>query len=283
MFRTLLCLTVIAVSFLGSGLCAEDGHRIKDIKPGMEVTVKVRIGERMESRETNGIFAFTMRDDFGGFVAGQTNKDITDLRFGLTYLVTGRAVADSQGNLDHIEVASWREAYPRKSGLYALIAVGLVIIIGGLLFLMVRHRTTEPQQWGYAEIVSGPDQGKLFPLKVKRVKVGRKQDPAKCVAVVLDKQVSREHGVLIRDGDTTYYEDTNSKWGSSVEGEDVKPGQRVSVPNGGIVRLGENTVIRVGITKGGADETSSIDETAEHQVPWAEVPTTTGPSTDAKG
>jgi len=247
--RTLRAFVVVLVCTLAvEGQAAEKPTRIKDLRPNAEATIKARVGQRVEAEEGPGAYVFTLRDDFGDMALGRTSRDIRGLRFGATYYVRGRLGENSHSGHPFLDVVAWRPAYGVPIS-YLIIPAG-VALAAALIVLLVtsrRVRAVVPATaWDQAEIVSGPDQGKLFSLRGPRVVVGRKQDPASAVSIVLDGHVSRQHGVLIRDRNATFYEDTNSRGGSWVHEQRVNPRQRVPLPPGALVRLGPHTVLRVG-------------------------------------
>jgi hypothetical protein len=227
--------------------------KIRDLRIGVEATVKARIGERRETAEKPGAYVFTLRDDFGGTILGRTSRDIRDLRFGATYYVQGKRVEDvtiGKTTERFFDAVAWRPAYPNAIPTsFVLVAVAAALAVALVAFLLFSRRVRTaalPPAWDQAEIIAGPDQGKLFMLRGSRVPVGRKQDPATTVCIVLDDHVSRQHGLLIRQENDTFYEDTNSTGGSWVDDLRVAPRQRVPVPPGARLRLGPYTVIRVG-------------------------------------
>jgi len=255
MTRRVLCSLVVALVCAGA-VVAQDAAkltRIRDLRFGVEATIKARIGERRETAEKPGTYVFTLRDDFGGMALGRTSRDIRDLRFGGTYYVQGRRAEDAlvgAHTQPFFDVVSWRPAYVSGMPLaYVLLPAGVAVAVALIVFLAMSRRVKGaalPAAWDQAEIIAGPDQGKLFMLRGARVPVGRKQDPATAISIVLDDHVSRQHGVLIREGNVTYYEDTNSTGGSWVDEQKVNPHHRVPVPPGARLRLGPYTVIRVG-------------------------------------
>jgi len=123
-----------------------------------------------------------------------------------------------------------------------------VLILGGVTIILRRRAAVEalPAPWGWAEVVSGDDQGKRFALRYDEVDVGREADPLTGVCIASDTSVSRQHGKIIRDSNgQVVYEDTGSRCGSWINEVEVPRGQRVPLPQGALLRLGPNTTIRV--------------------------------------
>ncbi len=135
-------------------------------------------------------------------------------------------------------------------------AIAVLLTLAGV-YVLIRRRTVEaalPEPWGYAEVLSGPDQGKVFALRYDEVPVGREGDPLTSV-VPTDPAVSRQHGRIIRTDSGVFYEHTQGRFGSWVNEQPVQQGQRVPLPQGALIRLGPNTVIRLMPAHAGAGET----------------------------
>lgn len=227
---------------------ATPNQNVADMRAGKAITLKARVGERVAARESPGTFVFTIRDDFGGMTLGETHHNVADMRFGATYLLSGIARRDPDSQQLVLDVESWQLAYGAPIGWYLLGAAVVVAGIGSILFLLARRvmesRPKEP--WEFVEVLSGPDQGLLIPLRENRILVGRKQDPLKEVCLPQDEHVSRKHGILSRQSGVVYFEDTDSRCGSFVNEQRVEPGRQVRVPPGALLRLGPHTVLRVG-------------------------------------
>lgn len=284
--RTLTWAALLLLCVACAGLGAALPTRIRDLKAARSAMIKARVGERVEAEEAPGVFVFTLRDDYGDTIKGRTSKDISGLRFGATYYLQGRRTAGAATGREYFEVASWRLTYgthvPRS---YFLVPVLLALLAAAVVYLVVSRRITliAPPAWGDAEIVSGPDQGKLFTLKGRRVVVGRQQNPERAVSVVLDNYVSRQHGVLLRKGGTIYYEDTFSAGGSWLDEQPVNAGTRVAVLPGALLRLGPHTVIRVGRAPSEDFETRAFDPADLGYTAESDTHSDTGRSADREG
>jgi hypothetical protein len=228
---------------------------------GQQVTVKGRTSSWVRSK---GEGVYLLRDDDGDTIyvritpEAKSTKD--SMIMGFTYYVTGTPEVDPVTNeLSLREVNRWR-AYPLVSP-WALVVVAVLLAAGiATVAIMVRRRQSAlPPAWGYAEVVSGPDQGQRFDLRGNRVVVGRGQDRLTAVSIVEDGQVSRDHGLVLREGDALCYEDTNSKNGSWVDGQQALPGQRVPLNRGSLLKVGPMTVIRFGPAGASTTETMVVD------------------------
>lgn len=244
-----MAVILVATATLLSQAHADPGQNIGDMRVGKLISVKARVGERFTARETPGTFVFTMRDDFGATTLAFTKKDISDLHFGATYIVTGVPKADPKNaKALYLEAASWEPAYSSSIG-PVLVAGGVlaVALVGGFAYFGLRLKQVKTKEpWDFAEILSGPDQGAVIPLRHNKIIVGRQQDPEKSISITHDTFVSREHGVLTHKNKKTYYQDTNSRAGSHVDEVQVEPGQEVVVMPGSLLRIGPHTIIRIG-------------------------------------
>jgi len=140
--------------------------------------------------------------------------------------------------------------------------LALILIVGVVVLRRKFRRITPGSTWGIAVIAAGADQGQQFSLRGERILIGRGQDPSTCITLERDTNISRNHGVLIRQGQTVYFEDTNSRNGSWVGEQRVTAGQRLPVVNGTLIRLGRTSVLRIQL--GNAD--ASMQTQAADQV-----------------
>jgi len=217
----------------------------RDPLPQLAV-VKGRVEETTQSQESAGVRLYSLRDEDGDVVTVRTDGDPPSP--GSALIVTGKPVTDSASGETYLEEQSRDPAYdpwdiPRK---LLPVLIGVIVII--VVWVMVRRRSAGglPEVWGYAETVSGPHQGKSFALRGADVIVGRGQDALLAVDLPLDASVSREHGRIVRDGEAVYYEDSGSTYGSWVNEQQMQGDQRVQLAPEALIRLGPNTVIRVG-------------------------------------
>jgi hypothetical protein len=286
-----LWLLGVVLAAASAGVCDKDTVKTVRIRnldshKGGKVTVKGRTGIIVEAEETAGVHVFTLRDDYGDLIHVRTTHEYPIM--GATYFITGTPRSDSASGVLYLEETSRKRAYPSVTNVtkvtkvmsggkvprWLLPVVTGVVAIGVIaVALMIRRRTVSarlPDAWGYAEIVSGPDQGKSFALRGAETIVGRAQDPNTAIAVVLDQHVSRMHGRIVRQGGEVYYEDANSRGGSWVNEEKVEPGQQVPLPAGALVRLGPSTVVRVGQPDSAA--VTRVEGDGESSK-WGEAPT----------
>jgi hypothetical protein len=96
-------------------------------------------------------------------------------------------------------------------------------------------------------IVSGVQDGMVFPLVRDRIAIGREEpawagDPeAELVlssAYASVTRISGPHAILYREGDRWYFQDARSSGGSSVNGNALVAGQPKVIRNGDVIELG---------------------------------------------
>lgn len=246
--RIMMASVVVMLTCTYCTMAGEKPIRIRELSglEGQQVTVKGRTGVRVEDEETPSQKVYTVRDDYGDQVYVRTKQDYPVM--GVTYLVTGTAGKDSKGNKLYIEEQSRTKAYPSVP--MWLVPLIVLVVAGGAgsVIAYVRRRGTTATlapAWGLAAVQAGPDQGKNFALRGDRVVVGRGQDPTSAVSFELDTNISRNHGVISRQGQTVYYEDSGSRNGSWIGTQQMTANQRVPITPGSLVRLGTSTVIRI--------------------------------------
>jgi hypothetical protein len=232
---------------------------------GQSVTIKGRTGHWVKPK---GEGVYLLRDDNGDTIyvriTPESKSSEQPLTMGFTYYVLGTPEADPvTGELWLKEMRRWR-AYPLVSpwALAALAAVVVLVVAGGIpavIIMVRRHRPSLQPAWGFAEVVSGPEQGQRFDLRSDRIVVGRGQDRLTAIGINEDEQVSREHGLVLREGDALYYQDTNSKNKSWVDEQLVSPGERVPLKPGSLLRLGPVTVVRFGTAGPSITETMVVE------------------------
>jgi pSer/pThr/pTyr-binding forkhead associated (FHA) protein len=106
---------------------------------------------------------------------------------------------------------------------------------------------------GQLVTVSGPLQGKTWPMMPGEIKIGR--DQAKNDIVIrldssgeLDTSVSRRHASILIEGETAYLVDQNSAAGTFINGHRANPGERIPLRSGDEVEIRSakvSTVLRV--------------------------------------
>lgn len=255
--RAAFCLVIIAIA--AAQVSARE-VRISELRnlTGQEATVRGRTGIIVEAEEKQGWKVFTLRDDYGDQVYVRSKADHPIM--GATWDITGRPEVDAATGTLYLTEVSRQRSYPPVGKMpgWLLPGVGGIVLLGvGVVGVMIRRRSLKGElapAWGYAEIVSGPDQGKNFALRGDEIVVGREQDPAKAVSIVLDQHVSRRHGKILKTGDDLFYEDCMSKCGSWVNEMQAEPGQQVLLATGSLLRLGPQTIIRIGLA-GNVNET----------------------------
>jgi hypothetical protein len=218
--------------------------RIRDLPTmtGQVVTVRGRTGQIMEQLQQPGIGVFSLRDDYGDTALVRLHGG-TYPEFGVTYLVTGTAAADTDHFYVDAEAAGVRPAYASMDPV-VIAAVAAIVIVGGgaILFVvrrwMKRSRSGLPEPWGYLNVVQGDESATRFYLRNEITEVGRGVDPDRgVVCFVKDDTVSRSHGKIIREGNSYFYQDTSSR-GSMVENRPVPHGERVTLRPGDVIDLG---------------------------------------------
>ncbi|MBW1669729.1 MAG: FHA domain-containing protein [Deltaproteobacteria bacterium] len=88
-------------------------------------------------------------------------------------------------------------------------------------------------------IVEGPDRGRSFRIKGQTVFIGR--SPANDIQM-RDKTISRQHLKIVRKGDKYFVEDLQSKNGTYVNGEQIRPGVEIEVNEGHPIVIGMSVI-----------------------------------------
>jgi pSer/pThr/pTyr-binding forkhead associated (FHA) protein len=106
-----------------------------------------------------------------------------------------------------------------------------------LLLTLLRPPTVEEDA---LEVLNGPEDGRLFPLRGQTMTIGR-LDAAE-IALQLDETISRNHARLTHTGERYAIEDLGSTHGTSVNG---KPVHAEEVVKGGDIILVGSTLLRL--------------------------------------
>jgi pSer/pThr/pTyr-binding forkhead associated (FHA) protein len=93
----------------------------------------------------------------------------------------------------------------------------------------------------YVMVMSGPEDGRIFPVTKESVTVGRLDTNE--VALGLDPVVSRNHARVTREGDRHFIADLNSKFGTEVDGERVPAGGKKELRRESLIRVGETLLV----------------------------------------
>ena len=96
----------------------------------------------------------------------------------------------------------------------------------------ILERVAQPESLSndILEVMSGPDDGRIYEISKDRITIGRSGD--RDFALTLEPSVSRIHAeILVRDA-KYYIRDCQSKNGTSVDGKMIKPDEEVPLqPN----------------------------------------------------
>ncbi|MDI6719100.1 MAG: FHA domain-containing protein [Methanomicrobiales archaeon] len=95
-------------------------------------------------------------------------------------------------------------------------------------------------------VVSGPQDGLVFPLAGDRIRIGRGEpgqtpsdtDLALAPAYASVTRISRPHAVIFREGGRWFIEDRGSSGGTLLNGRALLPEQAVPIRNGDVAELG---------------------------------------------
>ena len=299
----LVCLVVATASAVlaqGLALGAAEQPRltyVRDLRQlvGQTVTVRGRTGVIKETPAPDGCQVYTLRDDYGYLVDIHV-KPSEDLPImGATSDVTGEVREDEA---IYIEAASQKKVYGGQATdvvitktvtttrveapwwlvplVAGLVLVGMLVVVL-IVRAIIRRRGAGAgliAPWGYVEVVSGPHQGMRVALRDDTTPIGRHLDPVKEVTLDDDRSVSRRHGVIIREGDSVYYVDTNSTHGSVVNEQPLPSGPRTPISPGTWIGGGPNTVLRVEHPEAG-DVTRGLH--AENTGEWGNAETERSP------
>ena len=301
----LVCLLVAAANGLpGQGSALGAGEQpgrsyVRDLRQslGQTVTVRGRTGVIRETPASDGCNVYTLRDDYGYLVDVHIKPSEDYPIMGATYDISGQVGQDSVSQALYLEASSQKKVYggpdpvviketvsttrvETPAWLLPLV-VGLIVLGAVVVALIVRRMLRRrgggaglSAPWGYVEVVSGPHQGMRVALRDDTTAVGRHLDPVKEVTLDNDRNISRRHGAIIREGDAVYYVDTNSTNGSSVNEQPVASGQRMPISPGALIRVGPNTVLRVEHPEAG-DVTRGPQ--AENTGEWGDAETARSP------
>ena len=276
MKRLMWMIAVVVLIASVVSVWAADAIRLREAKArlGQEVTVRARTGVIVESAPA-GMRVYTLRDDYGDQANVVSTSDYPIM--GATYLVTGLVQVDPTTQVLTIHERSRSRLYATPRWLLPAVVVVVLIGVGGVA-LMLRRRALHaalPKAWGYAMVEAGPDRGKQFALRGDQIPVGREQDPDAAIALPLDKSVSKNHGTILRQGETVRYRDDHSRNGSFVGQQAVAAGQTIELPHGALLRLGPSTVLSVTYASGpsltdtqdGTGAAAAIAEAGTEQAP----------------
>ena len=238
---------------------------------GQVITIEGRTGIRVAHLETSTMHVFTLRDSWGGminvFYAGEypvmgitviaTGVPRHDAHSGAIYFdaqsVTGKYIIPKQ-TIDNVvteqqriqnEMTRRARAEARAAVIIRIVVLAtIVVVVVGLLVWQWQVKTSL-RIWGYAVVKAGPDTGAAFPLRGKEILLGRHSGERFGVSIEKDEAVSKFHGRIIRRGKNVYFEDTNSKYGSWVDGEEAAAGKRLAIGPRSTLKVGPKTEIYI--------------------------------------
>ncbi len=232
--------------------------RVKDLSKHLQaaVTVQGRTGYIAERYERPGLHVFTLRDDYNDQVfVRTTGKDYPVM--GVTYRVTGWPTL--QNGVLFLDTLSGHilPAYPSvppKASLPAAVTV-LLWVLGVILALLAlvglglglrRLLGRTLPEWGELTIASGPDKGKTFSLRRRRVPLGRGVSAARGIRLSAgDSTISNLHVTFTYRNGTLFCCDT-SRNGTRIGGERLAMGEPTRITSGDLIHLGtQGTVIIV--------------------------------------
>lgn len=93
----------------------------------------------------------------------------------------------------------------------------------------------------YLMVMSGPEDGRIFPLAKESTSIGRLD--SNDVALMLDPVVSRAHARVTREGERFLISDLDSKFGTDVDGVKVAPGGKSELRPESMIRVGETLLV----------------------------------------
>jgi pSer/pThr/pTyr-binding forkhead associated (FHA) protein len=93
----------------------------------------------------------------------------------------------------------------------------------------------------YLMVMSGPEDGRIFPLAKESTSIGRLE--TNDVALMLDPVVSRSHARVAREGERFLISDLDSKFGTDVDGVKVQPGGKSELRPESMIRIGETLLV----------------------------------------
>jgi pSer/pThr/pTyr-binding forkhead associated (FHA) protein len=100
---------------------------------------------------------------------------------------------------------------------------------------------TERRPEIYLMVMSGPEDGRIFPLAKESTSIGRLD--SNDVALMLDPFVSRAHARVTREGERFLISDLDSKFGTDVDGVKVPPGGKSELRHESMIRVGETLLV----------------------------------------
>jgi hypothetical protein len=228
---------------------------------GKTVIVQGRTGYIITKFESQGLHAFTLRDDYNNEIMVRTIGDTYPV-MGATYRVTGSptriggnlfldSAPDMMSSMYPITVAvPVPDPTPPslKSQILlwmptALSGLGILLILG---YVLVRQLNRTPPEWGVLSVTSGPDRGLTVPLHRRRIAIGRGVNPAQDIRLSSgDQTISNRHALLhYRKGQLQLCDMSSN--GTRIGGEKLMTDRPVPVNSGDLIHLGtRGTVVIV--------------------------------------
>lgn len=90
------------------------------------------------------------------------------------------------------------------------------------------------------EVTEGPAKGSTFILSNDENTLGRAEESTACI---VDKNISKRHGQVIRSGNTFYIIDLNSKNGLFLNGTRILPDKMYILQNGSEIKMGSSVML----------------------------------------
>jgi hypothetical protein len=165
------------------------------------------------------------------------------------YLEPGKKVAPADPEIQSLDTLIQRELSARRRKTYLLIGGGIAVVLGAVIFLILRLRNRDP----YVEIIQGDGKGKRYALDKEVVAIGAvPQDGSGKNDIVVrdpDRMISRFHCELHRRGCKIWLIDCESANGTWVDRRPAPPNKPVRVKSGAHIDLAGTCTLRLGFER----------------------------------
>ena len=225
--------------------------RIRDLKDHLQSveTIQGRTGFIVERYEKRGLHAFTLRDDYNDQTVVRTKDTEPYPVMGVTYRVTGWPTRENGDLVLDTLPGQTLPAYPAAAlpaqvpnsallvvwGIATLVGVATLLALG---FALRRTLRRSHPEWGELTVASGPDKGRTFSLRRRRIVLGRGVSASRGIRLSTgDTSISNHHALLTYKDGTLFYADM-SRNGSRLGGERLEPNQTVRINSGDLIHLG---------------------------------------------
>jgi len=189
------------------------------------------------------------REKRRAFQAAEAAFVADDLDTASQEIEIARGIDPTDAEINNLErmINDRREAKTRLRWL--LISVGCAVLIGALIFIVIRVRQKDP----YLEVTNGPDRGTRLAFDGDLVCIGAvpEDDQGKNDLVLPDpgRMISRFHCEVHRRDKKYFLIDLGSTNGTFLNNRELKPGQKVPIKRGSQFRLGDTCVVRLGMER----------------------------------